>query len=191
MAQRDTNPAPKSRINRGFDGFGRVEFHDDVERGAPNVMPLQRHLDDAPRARAALSHQQRGCGNFGACNGGAFGPLMRGRHNQHELIDEKWLGLDIAAVRRALDKAKSDLLLYNRAHNLLGISADQRRLHARMLAAEFAQQARQNILRDGCGGAQRKMPGVFAAQGCDALLGFGQQDVDPACIFEQRRFRLR
>src|SRR5580698_2049896 len=110
---------------------------------------------------------------------------MCGRNNQYQLVLEKTLGLHVAAARRAFDEAENDLLLHHCLHNLLGVAADQRGKHARMLHAELAQQPRKHILGNRGRRAQREPTRMIAVQGGYPILGFGQHIARSARMFEQ------
>src|SRR5580692_1631923 len=110
---------------------------------------------------------------------------MSGGNDENKLIEEEGLGLDIAAARGALDEAKRDPLLLDRGDDLLGVAAGQCERDAGMLAAEVAEDAGQDVLRDGGGGAESKLAGVISARRGDGLLGLGEQRMHLRCVAKQ------
>ena len=80
---------PQSRLHGGFDSLGRIQFHHNVQRTTLDALPLQRHLNHMPRARSALPHQQRNCGDFGTGDRIALGPLVCSGNDQDQFIFKK------------------------------------------------------------------------------------------------------
>ena len=103
---------------------------------------------------------------------------MRSRRDKDQLVFEKWLALNFVASRRTLDEAQLDLLLFYSIDNVLGVATDQCRMNARILLAELAQKTRQDILRDGRGSPQVKLPCVVAGEGYDIVLNPNEKRIN-------------
>jgi hypothetical protein len=143
-----------------------------LERFEPEASLLQRNLDDAARAGAVFAHNEIRGQELIA--GDAIGVKGRGG-DQDQLVLHEGLGANSAVASGAFDEADGQLVVKEQLHNLAGVAAVQRKLHARMFVEEGSQQARENVLCNGRRNTEGQLSGDFAILGPKFLFGFGNE----------------
>src|SRR6516225_3485673 len=74
--------------------------------------------------------------------------------DQNQFVFHKALHMHTPIARRAFYQSERNFVFEQKPHNLSGVAALQRDLHARVLVKEGSEQPRENILRDGGGCSQ-------------------------------------
>jgi hypothetical protein len=114
---------------------------------------------------------------------------VRGWRNQQDFVAKKRLGADVSCARRSFNESERNFLLPDRVHNVFGIAAQQRGMNAGIFRAKLAEQARQNVLRNGCGSAESEPARTVPAQGSDFLLRSRHQLTHAPRVLKQRGAR--
>jgi len=174
----------ESGLDRGLDGFGGIEVHHVQERFELEASLLEGDLDDASRAGAVFAHKEiRGQELIAGDAIGAEG----WRGDQDQLVLHKGLGANSAVAGWAFDEADGQLVVEEQLYDLAGVAALQRKLDARVLVEEGAQQARENVLCDGRGNAEGQPSGDLATIGTKLLFGLGNECRYLFSVAEQER----
>jgi uncharacterized integral membrane protein (TIGR00698 family) len=128
--------------DRVFDGFGAGEGKDGLD-GDP--APLQRPLDDRPRAGAFLAQDERFVAEVPHQDIPLLRQRMAGRRDGHQLVLREDFRIQLLRLDQALGKRDLDFALAQPALNLMRVGDFQPEFDLRILAVIFAQQPRQEI----------------------------------------------
>jgi len=170
-------------FDSGLDRFGGIEIHDAVEQLEFEAGILKSEFDDAARAGALFAHQQFRRQQLSA--GHVIG-FESGRHDQDQFILHEGFGANAAVACRSFDESDREFVVEEKMDNLAGIAAVERELDARMLFEKGSDQARENVLRDRGGDAERQLTGDFAILRTELLLGLGDDGRDFLGVDEKK-----
>ena len=116
---------------------------------------------------------------------------MRGGRYEQNFVAQKGFGAHVSGSRRSFNESERNFLFPYSVHNVFGIAAQQRGQNAGILRAKLAEQARQNVLRNGGGSAESELAGMFSGESSNFLLGLCHNLLHAPRVLEQHRSRSR
>lgn len=170
-------------LDGGFDGFGGIELEDASEALEMDACFFKREFDDAPGTGTGLTKEQ---GMGFELRGGEAGGLETGGSDENQLVFHERFGVNAGLARGTFDEAERNILIQNELDDFAGVSAAYRELRARLFGEESGQQARQNVLSDGGGDAQREFSGDMAILRGERLFGFGDDGGEAGGVVEEQ-----
>ena len=97
------------------------------------------------------------------------------RGDENQFVFHERLGAHAAVPGGAFDEADIDFALLKELDDFGSVAAVQGKLHAGMLTEEGAEEAREDVLRDGGGDAEGEFTGKVAVAGTEGAFGVGDK----------------